>query len=187
VSDTLRVIFTGSQKWDDPEPIGKILTMYTMYAFGTGRHLLAVHGAHWAGADEHVSAWISRHRRKGWPVDQERHPADWFADCIDRCYHGPRKLRKGKSSCQAAGQYRNEHMARCGGDACEAFLRGGSPGTSRMIRLVKQLHIPTEVTPWEQRHTERHSIAQHPGQAGLLLLTEKILPAMFRRGPEKAP
>lgn len=160
MSDTLRVLFTGSQKWDDPGPIGKILHLYTMYAFGTGRYLLAVHGDHWTGADKHVNRWVTGRRRIGWPVDQEKHPADWFADCTSRCYHGRRKLRQGKSSCQAAGQYRNEHMAKLGADACEAFLRGGSPGTSRMIRLARQLHIPTEVTPWETRYAERHDIAR---------------------------
>lgn len=166
-----RVIFTASQTWDEPDPIAHVLGLYTSFAFQTGRRLLAVHGAHWQGGDKIVDDWVRQQERRGWPVSQERHPADWDADCIPgRCYHGDRRIKNGRSTCQAAGQYRNEHMAAQGAEACEAFRRDGSPGTGRMAELARKAGIPTEVTNWEDRLVPRHDIARHPGQPGLAVL-----------------
>jgi hypothetical protein len=167
----MRVIFTGSQTWDEPDPIARVLGMYTTFAFQTGRRLVAVHGAHWQGGDKIVNKWVRQHERKGWPVSQERHPANWDADCIPgRCFHGPRRIKNGRSTCQAAGQYRNEHMAALGAQACEAFCRDGSHGASRMAALARKAGIPTEVTSWEDRLTVRDDIARHPGQPGMAMI-----------------
>lgn len=161
MSDYFRVIFTGSQEWDDETAPHRVLEMYAHHAFDLGLTLLAVHGKAHRGLDSIIWRWVLKHQRIGWPVAQETHPTDWYVPCTDRCrpLSGHRRVKNGREWCPAAGQYRNEHMISAGARACEAFIRDYSHGASRTYELARKAGIPTHATLWDERERPWEGIA----------------------------
>lgn len=116
MTDMFRVILTGSRTWKPgtqtitqygwPGLLADVLDNAALAAAENPacRGLLLVHGACRRGADAIGDWWACDRRRRGWPVDVERHPADWSA-------YGRR-----------AGIVRNQAMVRLGGDVCLAFV-----------------------------------------------------------------
>lgn len=163
---------TGSQTWTFAPTLDVVLSLYTREAFAVGERLTVVHGDCGQGADEIAARWVDRKNLAGWPVDQQRCPADWSAPCEGRCRgHRRGRRRNGAEFCPAAGMYRNEDLAAAlnaqlpshpGGGFCEAFIRDGSPGATHAARYAHSLRIPTETTSWPQRHRTRTRLAPRP-------------------------
>ena len=112
-----RLLVTGSRTWDDIPAIEQALAVIL------ARHpegVLLVHGACSRGADAIAAAYAAR--TSGYQI--EAHPADW--------------RRYGR----AAGHRRNAEMIALGADGCAAFIRGGSPGSARAVRLARAAGIP---------------------------------------------
>lgn len=121
----MRVLVTGSRRWDRADVIWACLDIIASEAAKVGEErLVVVHGcAH--GADTHADKWV---RRGGHPlaVTAERWPANW------REY--PR----------SAGILRNRRMVEAGADLCLAFVRGNSYGTSHCMRAAEEAEIPVQ-------------------------------------------
>lgn len=160
---------TGSKSWTFLPTVDDVLSLYTREAFAVGERLTVIHGDCGQGGDELTKRWVTRKNRSGWPVDQQRFPADWAAPCADRCRrHRRGRRRDGREFCPAAGMYRNEHMAHAllaelpqhpGGGFCEALIRDGSPGATHAANYARSQNIPTERTTWLQRHRTRTALA----------------------------
>ncbi|MFE2751498.1 DUF2493 domain-containing protein [Actinosynnema sp. NPDC059335] len=122
-----RILFTGSQTWDDPTLIWRecddLLAEYGPF--------VAVHGACPRGADKHVADWITTRRADGVQVAEEPHPADW-ENCTPGCRAGHRRVnRRGTEYCPLAGHRRNRDMCALGPyRTYRAFIRDGSSGAT---------------------------------------------------------
>lgn len=114
MSDTYRVLVTGSREWDDWQTITGALIEA---AAGKPRPVTVVHGCA-RGAD---SLAAQAARKLGWEV--EDHPADWSI---------------GKS----AGFRRNAEMVALGADVCLAFVRDGSRGATHCAETARKAGIP---------------------------------------------
>ncbi len=68
---SVRLLVTGSRKWDHLPSIGSTLEHFTHAAFQLGSRLTVVHGAAVSGADAIAASWASTRNRNGWPVDVE--------------------------------------------------------------------------------------------------------------------
>ncbi len=115
-----RVLVTGSREWVDHDRLWTALNQYPL-------PMVVVHGACPSGADAMAAGWARRAASSyGWPVTQERHPADW------RTY--------GK----AAGFRRNAEMVALGAFVCLAFYRegAGNRGTAHCAGLAERAGIP---------------------------------------------
>lgn len=149
-----RVLVTGSRDWDCPDVVwGRLDRVATEAAQVGERELVVVHGACFPrrdpvmrelplrSADYLADLWCRRRDHHPLPVRVEQHPANWRT-------HG-----------RAAGPIRNQAMADLGADACLAFVRGNSPGTTGMIRIAERAGIPVQVVDYadlQPLNTEKH-------------------------------
>ncbi|MEU7170370.1 SLOG family protein [Micromonospora tulbaghiae] len=106
-----RLLVSGSRSWlrrtvsHDGLTIATVLNEAAAEAARAGRPgLIVVHGACLDGADKVADGWALERRRLGWPVQPERHPADWRR-------HDKR-----------AGFVRNKAMVARGAHRCVAFI-----------------------------------------------------------------
>lgn len=121
-----RVLVTGSRTWTDAEAIHNRLDVFVRSAAQSGfTKLVVVHGAA-QGADMIADAWARNRKHRGWPVDVERHPADWA------------------KSKRAAGFRRNKRMVDLGADVCLAFILNGSRGATGCADLAERAGIHVE-------------------------------------------
>ncbi len=151
-SGSLRLLVTASRKWVHPRSVAETLSFYTGLAFSHGERLVVVHGAARDGGDALTSAWVAEWQRRGWPVSQEAHPADWSAPCDPGCHHGPRGVHKdGRTYCQYAGHRRNGVMVASGIHACAAFWRNNSPGTRDCFQKAEKTGVTPLVLGWDDR------------------------------------
>jgi hypothetical protein len=127
----MRILITGSRTWDHLPSIAHVIDKATFTAFDLGETLTVVHGAA-RGADAIAGALARNRQRRGWPVSEERHPADW-------------NLGRG------AGHERNRHMVKLGADLAAAFIRDHSRGATHCLRLIEAAGIPVVVVRWEDR------------------------------------
>lgn len=162
----LVVLVTASQTWDDPDPIHTVLDLYLRYAFSRGLVLEVLHGDCPRGGDAIARRFVERYQPKGWPIRQERVPADWNGPCRDSCRPQPgggshRRVsaKYGGEFCPAAGIYRSFDMCERMPYACEAFIRDASPGATSCADYADKLGIPTQRTFWELRGEPRLAIA----------------------------
>jgi hypothetical protein len=95
----MRVLITISRTWTNSEPVHRWLDMLaTQYG-----SLTVVQGAAKKG-DAIAANWAADAKRRGLPVVDEPHPADWDKHGI------------------GAGLIRNEEMVNDGADICLAFI-----------------------------------------------------------------
>lgn len=129
----MRVLVTGSRRWDDARTIRAALDAVAFGAEGAGYdRLIVVHGACPNGADELADIWV-----RSWPLGEltvtaERHPANWQV-------HGRR-----------AGMVRNEAMVKAGADLALAFIRDDSPGATHCAERAGEAGIPLRVWHYGQ-------------------------------------
>jgi hypothetical protein len=116
-----RVLFTGSQTWDDAATIAA--------ALGPVWHpdtVLVVGDA--SGADQLATwFWTARNAEAGAGQPPEVHKAKW-----------------GEFG-RAAGHVRNVGMVAYGADLCIACIRDGSPGATDCLGLARLAGIPVDV------------------------------------------
>lgn len=105
MSETYRLLITGSRDWDDVTTIGAALEQALIDA--GPRSVIVVHGACPDGADWHADDYARWMRGKGCAIDVEAHEAAWRP-------HG--------AFDRGAGFRRNADMVRLGADACYAFI-----------------------------------------------------------------
>lgn len=99
-----RILVTGSRTWGDLTRIRDELDAEAFAAAARGFiGVVVVHGTA-PGADRTARDWARHRQHRGWPVQEEPHPADWG--------------RLGRR----AGMVRNQHMVKLGADVCLAFL-----------------------------------------------------------------
>ena len=114
----MRVIVTGSRKWDDKAAVWDALNaIYKEH--GPFR---VVHGACSTGADAHAHEWVAVASRLVY-VEEEQFPAAWKA--------------RGKR----AGPERNERMIKAGADLVLAFPLPEGTGTQHTMRLAREAGI----------------------------------------------
>lgn len=150
----MRLLITGSREWTHLRSMTTALQYLARGHFeGSGdlRQLLVVHGKAYKGADALAASWVARWRGKGWPVEQERHPADWGADCVKGCKPNHRRTKNGREFCPFAGFRRNQAMVDLGAQLCLAFWRDNSSGTKDCIDRARKAHIPVLIVPWDGR------------------------------------
>ncbi len=147
---SVRLLVTGSRKWDHLPSIGSTLEHFTHAAFQLGSRLTVVHGAAVSGADAIAASWASTRNRNGWPVDVEPHPADWRL-CTTDCRPGHRIERAGGGDyCPYAGHRRNQEMVDAGAAMCVAFWRGGSSGTRHCFSAADEAKMPVFKIRWHE-------------------------------------
>lgn len=113
----MRILVTGSRKWDDQELLFKALDTLNQ----TPSHDIAlVHGACPDGADAMADLWGQMHG-----VEIETHPAKW------------------KEFGKRAGYVRNALMVKMGADVCVAFIKDRSPGATMTANLAERSGITT--------------------------------------------
>lgn len=124
MSDTFRILVTGSRDWADHEAVLFELAGLALQHPGA----VVVHGACRTGADRFAAL-----AAKAVGLAQEPHPADWH-----------RWNR-------AAGPIRNEEMVKLSADLCLAFIKDGSQGATHCADLAEKAGIPvrrfTATTP----------------------------------------
>jgi hypothetical protein len=125
MTDTFRVLVTGSRTWDDAEFISAQLDQLHRQH---GDRMTLVHGACPKGADAHADTWG---RDRG--VTIERFPADWNA-------HG-----------KSAGYRRNQIMVDTHPDLCAAFIRDESPGATGCAAAAEKAGIPVDLHDYASR------------------------------------
>lgn len=121
-----RVLVTGSRDWEDPKTVRAALE--AVYRSTRATPVVVVHGACPTGADEHARVWATQMQRRGRPVLEEPHPANW---------------RPGGKLDRSAGFRRNAEMVALGADVALAFIRDGSRGASHTADLAEKAGIPT--------------------------------------------
>ncbi|WP_431728639.1 hypothetical protein [Verrucosispora sp. TAA-831] len=167
-----RLIVTGSRSWDDIAVFDRELcTVAEAARYAGASRLVVVQGACYPMPDRqtHVrplrsADWLAhlwvQHRGPHQPlpeVVEEPHPANWAASCRPECRHGGRRIHGDRSSCRAAGDYRNQAMVDLGADAGLAFWDGRSNGTRHCIRALEAAAIPTRVIRPATVHSFVHS------------------------------
>jgi hypothetical protein len=125
----MRLLITGSRDWEGihaESEVGQVLTTFEMLCAVLGEELQLMHGGCPTGADAIADRWA---RRRGYePVVFE---AKWDL--------------YGKS----AGPIRNSAMAEFGADACVAFIRNDSRGTTDMVAKAVKKGIWTTSILWD--------------------------------------
>lgn len=119
MSDSYRVLVTGSRDWKNRTLINLVLDGAFVEAANARRIVTLVEGACPTGADDMAYAWALWMRSRDLPVRFERHPARNHPteDFGPWPYCGPR---------------RNQHMVNLGADVCQAFI---GPCTSPRCRI----------------------------------------------------
>jgi|SRR5699024_8720881 len=121
MTETPRLLVTGSRNWTDRETIRDELSRAWKH-LGASEDTILVHGACPSGADA-----IADQVWRGWGLPVEAHPAQWRK-------HGRR-----------AGPIRNTEMVRAGADLVLAFPVGASPGTRGCIRTARKAGLNVQV------------------------------------------
>lgn len=160
----MRLLVTGSRDWGDPQrpdamaqaraAIDAVLAHYVRQAHALGApRLTVVHGKALKGADNLAFMWVKQRQASGWPVEQEPHPANWNAPCVDRCQAGHRhKYPNGTGDyCPTAGFRRNQQMVDLGALVCVGFWRAGSSGTKDCLDRAGKAKIPLFKVLWADR------------------------------------
>lgn len=156
-----RLLVTASRTWTHLPSIAYMVESIAMEEAVLGRDLTVVHGKAKNGGDMLVARFVQRRRASGFlNIDEEPHPADWYADCVPgRCTEGHRRVRRGETVdyCPAQGMYRNEVMVALltppgPGDQAVAFIRDKSPGATAAAKLAVDAGIHTMIIRWEDRH-----------------------------------
>jgi hypothetical protein len=138
VSDTYRILVTGSRGWADVGAVWRALHD-VIRAIGDATPVI-VHGHCGRGADQHADEYA-----RTYGIDCERHPADWRS-CGSLCPPRPhRKTRadRGGDYCPLAGHARNQHMVDLGADVLLAFVLDDSKGANDCARRALNASIPT--------------------------------------------
>ena len=131
----MKILFTGSRDWDQPQAVSRLLHHVTG---GDIQDLSVIHGAA-PGLDTHADVLC---RRLG--VTPQLFPADWTGPCRDACPPGHRRMRQGRLYCPMAGHYRNQAMVDQGPDVVLAFNLDGSRGTADCVTRA----LATDVDVW---------------------------------------
>lgn len=134
----MRIVFTASRDFTEREVIFGSLDLMAGAARAQGRRLIVAHGCA-PGGDLVADEWVRARQALGWPVEADRHPAEW--------------RRYGSW----AGPKRNqEKLVAPGADACLAFIKPcrkptceqpkphGSHGASGCADLAEAEGIPTQ-------------------------------------------
>lgn len=151
---THRLLVTGSRDWDHLDSIDRVLAHYAYMASlaSPGGRLVVVHGAASGGADALAARWVAQRARNGWPVEQERHPADWGAACVQECRPDHRQRRQdGSDFCPFAGFRRNQRMVDTRPLVVFGFWRNGSSGTRDCLKRAERARIPVFRATWQER------------------------------------
>jgi len=128
---TFRILFSSSRTWDRQDVVWDALDILAKAAFESGYdRVVVVHGACPRGGDMMADSW-ARDRRRLWPIEAERHPADW-----------PTHRRR-------AGFVRNLAMVQAGADVFLGCIRDASPGASGCMKLAEGADIPVQVIDYD--------------------------------------
>lgn len=119
MTDTFRILVTGSRNHDDPYQVRRALQALVEMAQLRGQFAVVVHGDCPSGVDFYAAKWCEH---TGTTV--EAHPAQWDT-------HG-----------KAAGPLRNQKMVDLGADVCIAFPVGESRGTRDCMARAEKAGIP---------------------------------------------
>jgi YspA, cpYpsA-related SLOG family len=146
-----RLIVTGSREYDDHLSLRTALNG-VLDSLRPGVTLVIVTGGednpdYSTNADRIAQEWALEARDEGLHVQLESHPAGWEEPCRPECDHGPRATWRGRSICQAAGNYRNEEMCAAGADGGLGALKTGtkSSGTRDCLLRMMQHGISFEL------------------------------------------
>ncbi len=124
----MRVLVTGSRRWDDALTIRQALDAVAFAAISGGyARLIIVHGACANGVDAIADMWVRSWTVHELHVTAERHPALWRE-------HGKR-----------AGIVRNQKMVRLGADLVLAFIRDDSPGATHCAEVSGEAGLPLQI------------------------------------------
>lgn len=137
VSNTFRILVTGSRDWDNRDLMDQELSRAYGLAWEQRKHPVLVHGHCPTGADAMADdLWTH-----GSGLEPERHPADWKP-------WGP-----DGSVDKTAGFKRNQLMVDLGADVCLAFhVRGAkNNGTKHCRDLAIAALIKTRII-WSDGH-----------------------------------
>lgn len=118
----MRVLITGSTRWDDEVAIFEKLASIPVEYGVKPEDVVIVHGCA-AGADN-----MAGDAAQALNMQIEEHPADW------------------KQYGKKAGPIRNREMAKAGADVCFAFWNGASHGTFHTMYECVIRGIPVDVT-----------------------------------------
>lgn len=130
----MRLGITASRSWRRPELIWDACGFCLTYAQAQGKTLVIVHGD--ADGGDQIGKLFGRIMDG---AVEEGHPAAWGAPCRGTCRDGHRKTRKdGGEYCPAAGNYRNDWIARSGLWRAAAFIRSGSHGATDGLRAFRR-------------------------------------------------
>lgn len=124
MSNTHRILITGSREWDNRQLMEDELDSWGQFFDMGGEWATLVHGAA-RGADSMAAAiWES------WARPAEAHPAKWDRK-LDGSYN------------KMAGFQRNQRMVDLGADICLAFLKtgAGNRGTRDCMDRAKRAGI----------------------------------------------
>jgi hypothetical protein len=143
VSGLLRVLVTGSRRWQDADLLGAALLECWFDAMELGADgITVVHGAA-PGADTLADLWAVGHQGLG--VVSEPHPAVW-AECAAGCEPSHRRRRRdGTEYCPTAGHRRNQLMVDLGAAVVVAFPLGRSAGTRDCMRRAQLAGVDVRV------------------------------------------
>lgn len=114
MTNTYRILVTGSRDWADRDAIDGALTAIAAANVFHQRATVIVHGACPTGADAMADDWARWHAQRSPLIDVERHRAEDFGPW-PRC-----------------GPLRNRHMVNLGADVCFAFI---GPCTSPRCKI----------------------------------------------------
>jgi len=140
VSDTFRILVTGSRDFDDSDMLSLQLGMAVGDGRRTGRPVIVVHGDCPTGADRMADTLAEAHG-----IARDPRPADWQAPCRPECRPGHRRRKgRGPEYCPAAGNYRNQEMVDTRPDVVLAFFKKGAAnsGTSDCVRRAEKAKVP---------------------------------------------
>lgn len=120
MTETVRVLVTGSRTWDDVDYLEKVFSAWDA-RIGSNVRKVLVSGNCPSGADMLAEKAVEK---LGWEL--ELYPADW-----DK--HGRR-----------AGFVRNSEMVESSPDFVVAFIKDNSKGASMTARLARKNELPVE-------------------------------------------
>jgi hypothetical protein len=147
MSDTFRVLVTGSRSWPSEDAVWEALAFVCAEDLPDGGTLTVVHGACKTGADRFARTWCTL-PNPDVTVVEERHPADW-GHCTPACYHQPRRGPDGSKRCPFAGPRRNAEMVALGADLVLAFPLPGdrklSRGTWNCVDTARKAGLTVEI------------------------------------------